>query len=206
LTRDTAGFFAAWLVIIGGGQLMLFYVQLTLIRESLIDAKTAADAAKESADAAKQSADHLPRVERAYVFLASEIRHRRTPNAIPETGDILTVEFAFKNHGKTPAILTKIEAEVRTVDDLPTEIRRQAIEMPPGLIIGGGETTQWLRARNLVAADDWLRAARRERLILFVGAVEYRDVFGKPHATGFCLDWDGNGFSPSPSEALNYYA
>jgi hypothetical protein len=46
VTHDAAGFFTLWLVIVGGGQVALFYVQLKLIRESLNDAKVSADAAK----------------------------------------------------------------------------------------------------------------------------------------------------------------
>src|SRR6266566_7544214 len=34
LTHDAAGFFTLWLVVVGGGQVLLFYVQLKLIREA----------------------------------------------------------------------------------------------------------------------------------------------------------------------------
>jgi hypothetical protein len=162
---------------------------------------------KDAAVSARIAAEHIPRVERAYLFLSIELKHKQTANAIPDTGDIVEVQFAFKNHGKTPAILTKIEAEVRTVTTLPTELRERAIEMPPGLVIGSGETTPYFPARNLIVPDDLARIRRRERTILFVGAVEYLDIFGKPHKTGFCLDRDpvGSGFGPSPTTILNYY-
>jgi hypothetical protein len=57
LAHDAAGFFTLWLVIIGGAQLALFYVQLKLIRESLIDAQQAADAATKGAKAAEGAAE-----------------------------------------------------------------------------------------------------------------------------------------------------
>jgi hypothetical protein len=45
--------------------------------------------------------------------------------------------------------------------------------------------------------------------LLFLGVVKYNDVFGDPHETGFCLEWDAiggqGGFSPSPTDTLNYY-
>jgi hypothetical protein len=55
LTHDAAGFFTLWLVIIGGAQLVLFYVQLRLIRGSFVDAKVSADAALVSANAARDA-------------------------------------------------------------------------------------------------------------------------------------------------------
>src|SRR5438105_2425027 len=73
LTKDASGFFTFALVIVGGIQAILFLAQLKLIRESLAPAKAAADAAR-------IAAEHIPRVERAYVFLAEEIKHSRQPN------------------------------------------------------------------------------------------------------------------------------
>jgi hypothetical protein len=94
------------LVVVGAGQVGLFWRQLKVISVSLIDAKKAADAAKEAADAAKISADHVPRIERAYVFLnpvsGSEFKEFKLGRA----GDLRThsvVRFHFKNHGRTPA-------------------------------------------------------------------------------------------------------
>lgn len=56
LTKDAAGFFTFTLFVVGSIQVALFLWQLWLIRESLDDAKIAADAAKEAADAAKEGA------------------------------------------------------------------------------------------------------------------------------------------------------
>jgi hypothetical protein len=85
-------------------QVGLFWVQLKLIGESLTDAKTAADAAKESADAAKQSADHIPRVERAYLFLSLDYKATFKDFELGYAGDTSKhsiMEFGFKNHGRT---------------------------------------------------------------------------------------------------------
>jgi hypothetical protein len=49
--------FTLFLVTVGLGQVALFWVQLRLIRESLNDAKIAADAASVGAKAARDSAD-----------------------------------------------------------------------------------------------------------------------------------------------------
>lgn len=153
----------------------------------------------------RRATEHIPRVERAYVFLAAEFQHTRRPNTIPNTGDIVEVRFALKNHGKTPAIMRRINAEIRVVDQLPIAFREIASDMPPGLVISAGETTDFFTHRQLIPAADWAAFPRRTRLLLFLGVVYYTDVFGDPHETGFCLDWDGNGFGPSPTDALNYY-
>lgn len=74
--NDPVADFTLGLVLVGAFQVGLFYVQLQLIGKSLRDAKIAAEAAKESADAAKISADHIPRVERAYLFLGLDVKSR----------------------------------------------------------------------------------------------------------------------------------
>src|SRR5208283_1367214 len=56
LAHDAVGFFTLCLFLAGSAQVVLFLWQLWLIRESLDDAKVAAEAAKESADAAKVGA------------------------------------------------------------------------------------------------------------------------------------------------------
>ena len=52
---------------------------------------------------------------------------------------------------------------------------------------------------------EWNEVIRRERLLLFLGRVQYVDIFGDLHETGFCLEWHSDGFGPAPTETLNYY-
>ena len=160
-----------------------------------------------AANAAKSAAEALPSVERAYVFLFHELRHRQTPN--PLGGTALNVEFSLKNHGKTPAILRHISVDIRITDrpEYPTEFRAAAMadDMPPGFILGAGEQTPFFRRPYLITDAEWPEIRHRNHLLLFLGIVRYEDVFGKPHETGFCLDWDGQGFSPSNTEILNYH-
>jgi hypothetical protein len=92
------------LVVVGAAQLGLFYRQLTLIHDSLIDAKKAAEAAQSAAAAttkqAKISEDALVKVERPYVFVFAVrgIRHDT------ENGGFY-VEYTVANYGKLPAII-----------------------------------------------------------------------------------------------------
>ena len=79
LVHDAAGFFTLWLVIVGGGQVVLFYVQLTLIRESLDDAKISADAAQDSARAANRAIDETEKRDK--ILRRPYIRRRRSADA-----------------------------------------------------------------------------------------------------------------------------
>jgi hypothetical protein len=55
--QDPIAIFTLGLVIVGAAQVVLFFVQLRIIRKSLDDAKISADAAKEAADAAKKQVE-----------------------------------------------------------------------------------------------------------------------------------------------------
>jgi hypothetical protein len=140
------------------------------------------------------------------VFLWHELKHGRAPN--PLGGEVLTVQFALRNQGKTPAVLRQINVEIRLLDradGYPMTFRQIASDMPLGLVLSGDETTPFFPSRQLIQPEDWQKVMRRSHFLLFLGRVQYRDIFGDPHETGFCLEWDGNGFGPSPVEILNYY-
>jgi hypothetical protein len=149
------------------------------------------------------AAEHIPRVERAYLFLWKQLPNKI--NANPLGGDILEVQFAFRNEGKTPAILRQINVEIRVTDAYPTAFRQLATDMSVGFTLSSGQTSDFLKCRRLIHPEDWEAARQRKRVVLFLGVVKYKDIFGAPHETGFCLEWDGNGFSPSPTEKLSYY-
>jgi hypothetical protein len=107
ITHDAAGFF--WLVIVGGIQLALFWIQLGYINESLTTANIAANAATDAAKAAKKSADHIPVVERAYVFA--------TPMPVIENNKTV-IRLRIENFGQTPGFCS--EAYGGTSDTEPT--------------------------------------------------------------------------------------
>jgi hypothetical protein len=208
LTHDAAGFFAVWLVIVGGGQLVLFYVQLKLIRESLIDAKIAADAAKEAADAAVISAEHLPRVERAYLFLSLEVKS--------STGDFVdrvkdsrwSIEYGFTNHGKTPAIIEELDVMASFWGSgWPAVETATRIPMQKGWAISAGESQGGYSTEFPLRADQIKRAMEKSGYILFWGKVVYRDVFGASHESGWCraYEFENDGWSFAGDESLNYY-
>jgi hypothetical protein len=107
--REPIAFFTLCLVLVGGAQLGLFYRQLTFIRQSLVDAKTAADAAKESADATKIQADvardSLDKVQRPYIYIFGVGR----PVADTHIGwGTPHVRYSVANYGNTPARIDNI--------------------------------------------------------------------------------------------------
>jgi hypothetical protein len=161
-------------------------------------------ATNKAAAAARDAAEHIPRVERAYVFLWREVSHATRPN--PLGGDIFEINFAFHNYGKTPAIVRRIEGDIPVVDNYPTSLRDVgALDIPPALIISGDETGQSYRQSQLIMPDQWPVIQRWERRLLFLGRVVYLDIFGQERETGFCLELMGNRMTISPNEQLNYY-
>ncbi|HMK80092.1 MAG TPA: hypothetical protein VK438_10605 [Xanthobacteraceae bacterium] len=193
ITDKLIALFTLALVIVGG--LQAYYLWGTV------------EATRNLAGATKVAAEHIPRVERAYLFLWHELKHNSTPNAdgaLP--GEILEIQFAFRNQGKTPAILRRIDVDIRVVDKIPTELRDTgALDMPTGLVLSSDEKTPFFPRRQLILPEQWADIHKRKKILLFLGVVKYKDVFGSPHETGFCFDWDGSGFSPAPTDKLNYY-
>ena len=105
---------------------------------------------------------------------------------------IMEVEFALKNDGKTPALLTDIVAYLDVLPTYPDCVKVTTKgEYPPGLIIAAGELAPYLKTNRLITEAESNDIDAKKSLLLFLGVVKYDDVFGKPHETGFC--WSGEG-------------
>lgn len=117
LTHDAAGFFTALLAVIGICQLALFYVQLKLIRESLKDAKIAADAAKDSAEAAHRalnSAETRDRIlERAYLWPGYGLLIVDKEDRSRQIG----IHLGIRNTGRTAEIIKTVHHALLSEDD-----------------------------------------------------------------------------------------
>lgn len=107
------------LVCIGSIQGGLFYWQLKLIRESLVDTKTSADAANKAADAAERTVntmkDTAERQLRAYALVSSaaivNVREGQTTNTAFTTSKIYV---SIKNFGHTPATAIQVTYAICT--------------------------------------------------------------------------------------------
>lgn len=149
-------------------------MQLKLIGESLTDAKTAADAAKESADAAKQSADHIPRVERAYLFLSLDYKATFKDFELGYAGDTSKhsiMEFGFKNHGRTPALVEGLHATAGYCPgpDRPDMARAEGVTIQQGFAISAGEIVREYTVEFPLTAGQLGRAEKGNGCVLFWG-------------------------------------
>jgi hypothetical protein len=169
LTTDAGGFFTFWLVVVGGGQLVLFYVQLRLIRESLSPAKDAGEAAKESARAAHRAIDESAKrdhiLERAYLWSGPGHTERTQLNRVRF---FITVH----NTGKTVGIMTDIYYVLSTEEEFKAGVFKfEHIHR---------EEVIWLDNKFI------LRTAASRELIgkgskILHGYILYRDIFGETH-------------------------
>jgi hypothetical protein len=181
LTKDAAGFFTFALVIVGVLQAALFFVQLSLIRESL-------GPAKEAAKAAQAAAEALPTVEKAYVFIDPKLEWDQIPDPSFGISDSrYSVKFTLENHGKTPAVIKSIDARLEVLSAPPDNKLHRIIDFLPDKILRAGESfTPESSPRHCTVNQATLVELQNDRsAIWFYGSVYYDDMFGKEHVTRF---------------------
>jgi hypothetical protein len=190
---DWLALFTLGLVVVGGIQVRLFWVQLRLIRESLNDAKLAADAAKEAADAAKTQTEiaqrefissHRPKIRIKHVWLVAL-----------GSNQPVTVEIIYVNVGDAKAVISKIGMDFNVINpdaQLPpgmTAPERLYIKYPE---IGLGVS---INTGNVVSAkpidEERITAIRNgTKLLCCFGFMEYSDIgpeeTRKIRRTAFC--------------------
>ena len=181
-------------------QVWLFVRQLRLSEKAARDAEMAAKAAKASADA-------LPKIERAYVFVEITLRDAQQKLAGPSK---VECDVIFTNHGKTPAILKRLRADAYWCDTAPAELikaPRSDRQMPDGMVIGAGKEFK-LRLTRVLDENEKHDLFDVVWSVYFVGLVEYDDIMGVTHRTGFCWrthtvdQYLETSIAPSP---LNYF-
>jgi hypothetical protein len=204
----------AWFTIalaaIAGVQAYLFIRQLKVTQRALEDSRDAANAAKVSADAAKASADALPKIERAYLFV--EVRLNPAFQVQPGGRYKATIEAVFTNHGKTPAILTRLRAYAVTLEVAPTELGDHSNadkQMPKGIVVGAGLQWSWAIPCD-IDRDHYLALNDVVQRIYCLGVVDYDDVLGSQRTTGFCWQSypqnDVVQFTIASVDQLNYFS
>jgi hypothetical protein len=169
--------FTGGLVIVGGLQLFLFLWQLRLIRDSLVDAKHAADAARQSADAANDSVrlakETAQKELRAYInYDSARMENWNSSRPI--------VRAVFKNFGDTPAYAVTYEIALLVGDGtLEKNFPKDAIYSKKSLGVVGPNTPITMS----MGLDD-ARIAQIKKLvegkggIVFVsGRIDYDDCF-----------------------------
>lgn len=177
-------------------------------------ARISADAAKQSADAAALNAGIIPKMERAFVFFDSAESNdlgsaliSNMLSAIPTPQQsIIKITYGFKNHGRTPAIVTTVNVEARYFETgSPERLERDPLPMP--LIVSGEDGPPDGEYGCAITGGEFRKAKAGEGRIFFWARLVYRDVFDTPHETGICAHWDfrESRFVVSKSNELNYY-
>lgn len=158
--------------------------------------------------------------ERAYIFVHAG---EHSCEAWRRGDEIFSWRFTIKNHGKTPAIIDSIVAGAAIgqtapvfgadgfidgiQDLLATRDELRQIEFDAGLVLSSEESSREfvvsserppLRRHRPdgVPQDRQLHAMTGQpsgHWFWLAGTVTYRDVFGQPHETSFCLALDQPG-------------
>jgi hypothetical protein len=138
ITKDAAGFFTFLLVLVGGLQAFLFYVQLKAIREAL-------GPARDAAEAAKTAAEHIPVVEGAHVYVLikretvdEDLQMIEMGTGVIRPDFMIEIRVSLKNFGKTPAVVERFNAILSYVSGASTRHGTEAV-IQPNTIIGVGE-------------------------------------------------------------------
>jgi hypothetical protein len=187
ITHDAAGFFTAWLVIVGFGQAGLFVWQLRYMRIGMRDATVAANAARDSSAA-------LVAAERARFFIVisgqnlTNLVDTANQNGRLTGGENIVITYQFKNYGKTPGVVRElvIDSMIAT-DPVDPQLHALVIKDFPEHMIAGGDATVPDNYSPLTFPDfSHIDAIGRNqaRLWLF-GRLYYDDVFGKPQTHRF---------------------
>jgi hypothetical protein len=174
---------------------------------------------RKTAEAALKTAEALPNIERAYIFvtvivLEDEMLRASKGKSFPP---IARITVRIWNGGKTPAILTNLQVDVTEMtsgEPLQADIDKMGNEIAPGIFIKSGEYRDHV-VQYPITPEEWKQVSRDDAWLVCYGCVEYRDVFGKPHETGFYWETDPlnadlttkspNIFTMSNNTDLNYY-
>jgi hypothetical protein len=170
--------FTLLIVLVGGGQLVLFWVQLRLIRVS-------ADAAKDSAGAAHRAIDETEKrdiiLHRAYVSGGGVPARRivevystatgQTARSTPLSGDF---EIHMNNQGMTPAELMEIAIDFC-----------DAAKIPPEPNYSREPFHDWLGPGTQSRPMLWRKIPTDRPASAIYGRIYYRDIFGRYRSSGF---------------------
>jgi hypothetical protein len=193
-------------------QVILFFWQLRLIRESAGDAQKAATAAHKSADAAQTQAQSLMTAQRAWLsFINVEARpfeNARGPGVDGASG--YRFQIQLRNAGNTPALSANLYSDGRLVPanaEVPAfgETPKNDVESRRGVLAQGvhfSSAPYLLLARDLAALQN-----RQVRLFLFA-RIEYEDIFqsGQLRVTEVCVEAKFAGFvTVNGVQQLDFY-
>ena len=157
-----------------------------------------------AANAAKESADALTQSERAHIFIKIEAQDflgvLSSANLANVTADGLvatpvTVEFRFKNYGKTPAILKEMSRDIIISADFPGKIEYFPIEFATTgrIVAADAETNPPMKCiRTRLSKRELTEIIRAQKSFWFYGRLLYDDIFGSGHEHRFIYQYSRN--------------
>jgi hypothetical protein len=181
--------------------------QYALLRRSVGAAEVAAQAARQSAESAQLSAIMQPAMERPYVFLEPNIQGSVSSEGENEPAQF-TIKFAFRNHGRTPAIIADLQASGSYWSaGYPDTLFATSHTASQGMIISSGERSAPFTLVFNVSIADLQEAYGGNGQLLFWGKLLYRDMFSELRETAFCrcYRFDEKAFRMAQAEKLNYH-
>lgn len=155
-------------------------------QEQFRDMKTSLAAAQKAADAAEKSANALPAMERAYIFVTVR---RKDPKKRLTVDWNNFCEIVIKNQGKTPAVIRYIESFATVLSDITPEIEIKLTGIMPRIekVIQSGEEYVINVDTSTIKEDKLSDITNKPNTrLLCYGLVQYEDVFGESHDTGWC--------------------
>jgi hypothetical protein len=168
--------FTGLLVIVGAGQLIMFFKQLRLIRDGMNDAKIAAEAARDAAIAAQETL----KSNRAWMCM-SQWTGASIGNAFIDgvhIGETYGFSIVWENSGRSPALDFNIYTEIKTIgrdDELPTFDVSRGLVQDIRAILGPGK--QGASLIKPLPSDEYHSFKNRERHVVLYCLVNYRDIF-----------------------------
>jgi len=194
-----------WLVCLTGvlalialGQAYLFFIQLGMLRESMEDSKTAADAAKVAAEAAMKSADIATNSERAWMITSGVAFASDWPNLTDKTAPTKSkMIIQIRNSGRSPAEMESVHVVAIVYPanfkfpDSPIYGESEEIfeiaAMPGEIIKSGGKREIVCRIRHHdVLTDEQIKDIREGRQVVYCyGRIRYKDISSSERITYF---------------------
>src|SRR5262249_23826296 len=124
-------------------------------------------------------------------------------------GQPLKLAYKIINTGGTLAHVTGSKANVVLAEALPATPALNQPLTAHTVTIAAGKNGRFVHQSTppIIMNQDLLdEIARKKKTLFFYGQVEYMDVFGCQHATGWGAQWDSQlqAFTPIESQTYNY--
>ena len=192
------------LAFVAFAQAGLFVWQLVLLRRSVRDTETAANAAAASAEAARSEANaaqrmlvltQRPKLRVRNVVVKYPVPNHRPPFRMFEAGQPITGQFYVANIGGTVARIVVGDCRVYwTRQGLPMErpYEGQEIEnpLPPVKLEAGQSTLVPFYSRQAMGPEgDDIRTFAAGWRLYVMGWIEYSDDLNNPRRTTFCREY-----------------